>query len=49
MEWRNDVPWLEGDPFFTPNEDVLEVIRPIETKETAVEVVGEVSGKREKS
>ena len=45
VEWRKDVPWLEGDPFFTPNEDVLEVIRPIETKETAVEVARAILGK----
>lgn len=45
VEWCNDVPWLEGDPFFTPDEDVLEVIHPIGTKETAIEVARAILGK----
>lgn len=38
VEWDKDVPWFEGEFFFTPDENVLEVIRPIETKKNAIEV-----------
>lgn len=49
VEWDKDVPWFEGEFFFTPDEDVLEVIRPIETKETAIEVAETILAKSQEN
>ena len=47
VEWRNDVPWQEGDLFFTPDEDVLKVIHPIRTKAAAIDVAKAILEKRQ--
>ena len=49
VEWDKDVPWFEGEFFFTPDENVLEVIRPIETRETAIEVAETILAKSQEN